>query len=128
MTVCWFAQFRHPVGRLSNDELTWLRRFVAGTPGLRQGLIFTPSTTSDPYLHDGAPPLLGLQLYFDDIAGLEAALTSDGYLQDLVGHDALPSLADATATAGDAGATVWRAGSCVSHATRGMSLHIPGGL
>jgi hypothetical protein len=98
MTVCWFAQFRHPVGRLSNDELTWLRRFVAGTPGLRQGLIFTPSTTSDPYLHDGAPPLLGLQLYFDDIAGLEAALTSDGYLQDLVGHDALPSLADATAT------------------------------
>jgi hypothetical protein len=98
MTVCWFAQFQHPVGRLSNDELAWLRRFVAGTPGLRQGLIFTPSSTSDPYLHDGTPPLLALQLYFDDIAVLEAALTSDGYLHGLVSRDALPSLADAAAT------------------------------
>ena len=98
MTVCWFAQFRHPVSRLSNDELSWLRRFVAGTPGLRQGLIFTPATTSDPYLHDGAPPLLGLQLYFDDIAVLEAALASDGYLQGIVARDLLPSLADAAAT------------------------------
>jgi hypothetical protein len=98
MTVCWFAVFQHPVARLSNDELTWLRRFVADTPGLRQGLIFTPSTTSDPYLHDGAPPVLGLQLYFDDIAVLEAALTSDGYLQGLVARDALPSLAHAAAT------------------------------
>ena len=97
MTVCWFALFQHPVARLSNDELTWLQRFVAGTPGLRQGLIFTPSTTSDPYLHDGAPPLLGLQLYFDDISVLEAALTSDGYLQGLVACDALPSLTDAAA-------------------------------
>ncbi len=98
MTVCWFALFQHPNARRSNDELTWLRRFVARTPGLRQGLIFTPSTTSDPYLHDGAPPLLGLQLYFDDIAVLEAALSSDGYLQGLVAHDALPSLTDAAAT------------------------------
>ena len=98
MTVCWFALFQHPNARLSSDELAWLRRFVAGTPGLRQGLIFTPSTTSDPYLHDGAPPLLGLQLYFDDIAVLEAALSSDGYLQGLVAHDALPSLTDAAAT------------------------------
>ena len=89
---------RHPVARLSNDELAWLRRFVAGTPGLRQGLIFTPSTTIDPYLHDGAPPLLGLQLYFDDIAVLEAQLAPDGYLQGLVARDALPSLAEATAT------------------------------
>ena len=98
MTVCWFAVFQHPVPRVSNDELTWLRRFVADTPGLRQGLIFTPSTTSDPYLHDGAPPLLGLQLYFDDIAVMETALTSDGYLQGLVARDALPSLAHAAAT------------------------------
>jgi hypothetical protein len=98
MTVCWFALFRHPVSRLDSAELIWLRRFVAGTPGLRQGLIFTPSATSDPYLHDGAPPALGLQLYFDDIAVLEAALTSDGFLQGLVAHDALPSLAGAATT------------------------------
>ena len=84
--------------RSGNDELAWLRRFIAATPGLQQGLIYTPSTTSDPYLDDGPPPLLGLQLYFDDIAALEAALAPDGYLQGLVARDALPSLADAEVT------------------------------
>ncbi len=93
MTVCWFALFH------SNDvgeaEVTWLRRFVAGTPGLAKGLIFTPSTTSDPYLHDGPPPALGLQLYFDDITAMEAALAPQGHLQALSAREALAS-ADAT--------------------------------
>ena len=98
MTVCWFALFRQPGGRVSDSELTWLHGFIAATPGLRRGLIYTPSTTTDPYLDDGEPPVLGLQLYFDEIALLEAAMTADGYLQRLASPDTLPSLAHAEVT------------------------------
>jgi uncharacterized protein (TIGR02118 family) len=95
MTVCWFALFRHttaPQMRASDADLLWLMRFVAATPGLQQALIYTPSSTSDPYLDDGPPPQLGLQLYFADIQALEAATADDGYLQGLAAPGALPSL------------------------------------
>src|SRR5215471_11409489 len=60
-----------------------LSNVIAATPGLRHGLMFTPSSTSDPYLDDGPPPELALQLYFDDIIAMEAALAADGHLQCL---------------------------------------------
>ena len=78
MTVCWFAQFRHAA-----PDLAWLTDVIAATPALQRGLIFTPSNTSDPYLDDGPPPQLALQLYFDDIALLEATLAPNGHLQRL---------------------------------------------
>jgi hypothetical protein len=78
MTVCWFAQFR----RASPDR-AWLAGVIGATPALEQGIIYTPSSTSDPYLNDGAPPELALQLYFDDISALETALVTGGYLQQL---------------------------------------------
>ena len=78
MTVCWFAQFRHAA-----PDLAWLTDVIAATPALQRGLIFTPSNTSDPYLDDGPPPQLALQLYFDDIALLEAALAANGHPQRL---------------------------------------------
>lgn len=79
MTVCWFAQWRD-----ASPDLAWLNDVIAATPSMQQGLIHTPSSTSDPYLHDGPPPRLALQLYFGDIAALEAALAPDGHLQRLV--------------------------------------------
>ncbi len=85
--VCWFALSRRPDGSTGHDGLVWLDRFLAATPGLQKGLIFTPSATSDPYLHDGAPPMLALQLYFNEITALEAAMGKDGHLQSLVGRD-----------------------------------------
>ena len=78
MTVCWFASFQH-----ASPNVPWLSDVIAATPGVRQGLIYTPSSTSDPYLDDGRPPRLALQLYFDDIAALEAALAADGHLREL---------------------------------------------
>lgn len=95
MTVCWFAILRQPGGTLDAGELRRLHDFVAATPDLRQALVYTPSTTSDPYLNDGAPPALGLQLYFDEIAALEAATARGGHLQGLAKHAAL-SRAEAT--------------------------------
>jgi hypothetical protein len=78
VTVCWFASFQH-----ASPNVPWLSDVIAATPGVRQGLIYTPSSTSDPYLDDGRPPRLALQLYFDDIAALEAALAADGHLREL---------------------------------------------
>ncbi len=101
MTVCWFVQFRHasvPDARATDADLSWLADFVVATPGLQRALIHTPSSTSDPYLNDGPPPLLALQLYFDDIAALEAAVAGGGHLQGLVAPDVLPSLDGADVT------------------------------
>jgi hypothetical protein len=97
MTVCWFALFRHAVVP-SDADPRWLARFVEATPGLRQVVIYTPSSTSDPYLDDGPPPALGLQLYFDDIAAMELAVAADGHLQGLAASGVLASLDGAGVT------------------------------
>jgi hypothetical protein len=76
--VCWFALFRH-----ASLDMAWLSDVIAATPALQQGIIYTPSNTSDPSLDDGPPPQLALQLYFDGIAALESALAADGHLQRL---------------------------------------------
>jgi len=97
---CWFALFRaaSPQARVSEDELAWLGDIVAGTPCLQQALIYTPGSTFDPYLNDGPPPQLGLQLYFHEIGALEAAVGRDGHLHCIAARDALPSLTNADVT------------------------------
>jgi hypothetical protein len=82
MRLCWFADFRGP--RIADTGA--IATLLAATPGLAEALIHSPASTHDPYLDDGAPPSLALQLYFTDIAQLEAALAKNGHLQ------ALPSL------------------------------------
>jgi hypothetical protein len=97
MTVTYFATFRHD-GRVAVEDLQWLGRLVAVTPGLARGLIYTPAQTHDPYLDDGRPPALAVQLYFPDIATLEAALARDGHLVALAAPDALLSLRGSAVT------------------------------
>jgi hypothetical protein len=101
MMFCWFAQYRDPVApqsRVSQVELAWLADFLAVTPDLRQALIYTPSRASDPYLDDGPPPQLAMQLYFDDIGSLEAAVADGGHLQGLATPGALASLRETSVT------------------------------
>ena len=94
MMISWFAMFRHAAA-VPARELEDLAEAVARTPGLADALIYTPGSTSDPYLNDGPPPALGLQLDFADIADLEAALARDGHLQVLATRGLVPSLAGA---------------------------------
>lgn len=98
MTVCWFALFRVPERTVSPEDLSWLAGVLTATPRLGRALIYTPARAPDPYLNDGSPPALGLQLYFRNIGDLEAALAPDGHLQALAGPGALPSLAGAEVT------------------------------
>jgi hypothetical protein len=81
MRVCWFGTF--PAAVLDDAARTRLGALLAATPDVGEVLVHTAGRTSDPYLDDGAPPALALQLYFDEVAALEAALARDGHLQAL---------------------------------------------
>jgi hypothetical protein len=98
MRLCWFAQARSAGAVVSEAELNWLAETIAGVPGVTEALLFTPGTTHDPYLNDGQPPALALQVYFDGIESLEGALSAGGPLLVLVDPARLPSLSGAAFT------------------------------
>jgi uncharacterized protein (TIGR02118 family) len=97
VTVAYFATFHQP-DSIGGDDLDRLTRLVAATPGLSRGLIHTPARTHDPYLDDGRPPELVLQLYFAGMDQLQAALAPDGHLQALGTAETMPSLRGAAVT------------------------------
>ncbi len=96
MTFCWFAQASATGGVVSEAELNRLAGLISLIPGVTEALLFTPGATHDPYLNDGEPPPLAMQVYFEHIETLETALASDGPLMALASPDTLPSLANAT--------------------------------
>ncbi|HEY1930836.1 MAG TPA: hypothetical protein VGG99_02395 [Acetobacteraceae bacterium] len=80
MTIAWFATFRHG-GAVSAQDLARLASLLRRVQSATRALIHTPAQTHDPYLDDGRPPALVLQLYFRDAAGLDAV---QEHLQALV--------------------------------------------
>jgi len=100
MRFCYFVTYENadPAARLSDADKDAVAALVAATPGLRRADIHTPAVTTDIYTADGHSPQLALQLYFDDLEHLEAAIAADGHLQGLARPGAFPSLAGATAT------------------------------
>ena len=100
MTIAYFVTFmdhRNPAARASDADVARIVEIVRSTPRLRKGLVFTPETAHDPYAKDPSPPL-ALELYFADIADLEAAIGPRGHLQALAARGSLPSLAKTEAT------------------------------
>jgi len=91
MSLALFLTFRHPAAQADAAELAAAKLLAAGLPGLADGLVMTPAATRDPYLDDGRPPPLVLQLGFQAIEHLEAALR--GPAQRIA--KAVPSLAGA---------------------------------
>ena len=99
MRFCYFVVFENqddPGQRVTLADARSIRDIVAGTPDLRRANIYTPENAQDIYNRDGPPPQLGLQLYFDELSHLEAAIAADGHLQALARD--WPSLRGATAT------------------------------
>jgi hypothetical protein len=68
------------------------------TPKLHKALVHTSSRADDPYLDDGPPPQLVLQLYFAELPDLEAALGHNGNLGLLMSRNEFPDLAGADIT------------------------------
>jgi hypothetical protein len=101
MTISFFLTFDqpgNPDARIGAAEQARFVSIVKATPSLQKALIYTPESAEDPYLNDGPPPLLAAQLYFADIAALEAALVPAGHLQGLSSARDFPSLAGADIT------------------------------
>jgi hypothetical protein len=96
MTVCLFLSFRAGAA-VEADEIWKLEKALAATPRLRKALVHMSSEADDPYVKDGAPPRLVLQLYFSELPDLEAALARFGALGDLTSHE-FPTLAQAEIT------------------------------
>jgi hypothetical protein len=95
MSFCLFIVCRdraQPAARITADEHAQLAAILRTVPRLARALVHTPAHAHDPFLDDGAPPQLALQLYFDALIDLEAAASSAGPLQALARTGALPTL------------------------------------
>lgn len=101
MRFCWFATFERedtPQGHLTEADAAAIGALVAATPRLRAADMHLPASASDIYTADGPSPLLALQLYFDELTDLEAAIAAGGHLQALARPGAFAGLAGASAT------------------------------
>jgi hypothetical protein len=74
MTISWFVTYRHPTAKISDGDLAAATAVLRSLRGVTQALLFTPASSHDPYLDDGAPPPLAMQVDFAGIEALEAAL------------------------------------------------------
>jgi len=91
MSTCLFLSFKCE-SALGPGEMAGLDRLLAATPRLQKALIHSPATADDPYVKDGPPPSLVLQLYFAELPELEAAVARAGHLAALVARDEFPEL------------------------------------
>jgi uncharacterized protein (TIGR02118 family) len=72
VSICLFAVFSEPFDGIEG---------LALAPGLQKVHVYKPDKAHDPFLQDGPPPPLVLQLYFDSLSLLEASC--DGTLQPI---------------------------------------------
>jgi hypothetical protein len=92
MSTCLFLTFSSGAN-VSSGELAKLDAVLRSAPKLLKTLVHTPAGTSDPYVKDGPPPSLVLQLYFAELPELEATLSRAGHLGVLASPDEFPVLA-----------------------------------
>src|SRR5271156_2311057 len=92
-----FIAWRDPVAELCEADLERLARSASRLRGLADGLAFTPISVEGehPFARDGRGPPLVLQLDFDAADDLDAALSAEGPLAEIVRRGGLPSLAGA---------------------------------
>ncbi len=94
MSTCLFLSFGFDTEPAA-AETAKLDRLLRAAPNLHKALVHTPATTSDPYVKDGPPPSLVLQLYFANLPNLEAALSHTGTLGALTSQSEFPAIARA---------------------------------
>jgi hypothetical protein len=93
MSTCLFLTYTFQE-EPSAGEIAKLEALLHSTPQLDKALIHSAANTSDPYVKDGAPPSLVLQLYFAELPQLEAALSR--HLHSLASAAKFPALAAAS--------------------------------
>lgn len=100
MSFAWFAYFRDArrPGDVDEADRADIRELCRRAKGLTRGYLFTPAAVDGPFADDEPPPRLALQLCFDGLPSLEAAIAPGGSLKALAAADAWPSLAGTAAT------------------------------
>ena len=99
MSFCLFLAFgggAASAAPMGADDDARLFALLRGMHGLGRAHIHTPASAHDPFLNDGDPPRLALQLYFARIDDLESAAARSGPLQALASD--FPGLAGAALT------------------------------
>lgn len=86
-----------PAVRIGAEDFQRVADIVRGTPQLRRARLYQPESAKDYYTDDGPSPPFAMQLDFDTLAALEAAIAADGHLQ-AVARLALPGLQGCTVT------------------------------
>lgn len=97
MSFCLFLAFGGgPAAPIGADDDARLIALLRGLRGIERAHIYTPASAHDPFLNDGTPPRLALQLYFARIDDLESVAARGGPLQALASD--FPGLAGAPIT------------------------------
>lgn len=84
--------------RMPAQDTDRVRSIVCGIPAVTRALLFLPAQARDFYTDDGASPRLALQLYYDTLEDLEAAIAVHGAAQQLTAPDIWQSLGPLTIT------------------------------
>jgi hypothetical protein len=102
MSISLFVSFLDPTGvrRIHANDLAAAAAMVGSIPNLTEGLLLTPlnERVERPYMNDGPPPALVLQLRFPDLFACEVAAGRDGVLAKLAASAGLSGLAGLEAT------------------------------
>ncbi len=85
-------------GAVSATDMQIVRSLVASIPGIARADLYCPEQVEDIYTDDGGLRGFGFQLYFEELAALEAAIGVNGALQAIADPSALPSLSGAYIT------------------------------
>ena len=96
--LAFFTCPANPALSIAEGEHAALVNCIESLPGLAKAHLYTPSEARDRFHDDGAPPVFGMQLFFDQIEDLEAAIRPGGGLRELVVAGGLASLDAAEAT------------------------------
>ena len=101
MAFAYLAFFESPDDgdlAISETDLAAVTTIIKITPGLASANLYTPETTNDMYNRVERSPVLGLQLYFEELTALENAVGPSGHLQQLAAPGILTSIKGARAT------------------------------
>ncbi|RWP51271.1 hypothetical protein [Mesorhizobium sp.] len=96
--LAFFHDDRQTNLAIAREDVDAARRVIVTTPGLALANIYLPEVATDMFNKDGPPPVFGFQLYFDELADMEAALAPSGHLQALTAPGVLSSIAGSRPT------------------------------
>ncbi len=85
MHVAYYVIYRHPdaAARISKSDYDAIVELIKATPKIKRAHIYTPEKAKDIYTDDPPSPIFGMQLDFNSLEDLEAAIDADGHLQKL---------------------------------------------